>query len=148
MKGHTSLIHLETTHLLCRRIESTSGASWIGLIATAIWAVATIILVTAAGLKGVLRPLYLLPDWSLLGADPISIATNIVAIIPILATAFTNQMQVHFVVSRGQNRCWCMVDGCRATSGALCSACCQGLPSLSVSGGKVPVQGKKTKALT
>ena len=92
-------------------MESNSGASWLGLIATGLWAVATIILVVAAGLKGRLQPLYLLPDWSLLGPDPFSIATNIIAIVPILATAYTNQMQVHFVVSSllfssvsGQNR--------------------------------------------
>lgn len=73
----------------CRNLTSTAWSSYLGLAAVVIWAVVTVVLVVAAAARGALRPMGLLPDWSLFGSSALEYAAQIFGVIPILATAYT-----------------------------------------------------------
>ena len=64
-----------------------------------IWACVTVVLVVAAAVQGTLQPMGVLPDWALFGSSALEYVAQIFAVVPILATAYTCQMTVMFVVS-------------------------------------------------
>lgn len=72
-------------------------ASSAGIVALAIWALGTVVLVVAGASRGLLQPLSLLPDKQLLGTSSFQRLTNICAIIPVLTTAFNVQTSAPFV---------------------------------------------------
>jgi hypothetical protein len=68
------------------------------MAAVVIWAISTIVLLGAAILKGAVKGTDLLPDTEAFGGGLGSATLQVLGIIPILATAYTCQMTVHFVV--------------------------------------------------
>ena len=83
-------------------MESTAVASWAGMVALAIWAASTALLVVAGAFQGELHSPRLWPDRTLLGNAGWQLATNVCAIIPVLTTAFSVQASAPFVVSHLQ----------------------------------------------
>lgn len=81
-----------------KSLGSAALASWLGVFANGIWAVATLLLLGVAISKGQAKGVPALPDWSAFGKSGWQIFTQISAIIPVIATAFTCQMSVHYVV--------------------------------------------------
>lgn len=81
-----------------KRLSSTALTSWLGLAAVGTWVAVTLVLVGVATAKGVVHPVYLLPDLASFGGGSAEVATQIVAVIPVLATAYTCQMTIHFVM--------------------------------------------------
>jgi len=106
---------------LRRHLTSTAWSSYLGLTAVVVWAAVTVALVAAAGARGALRPMAWAPDWSLFGSSALEIAAQVFAVVPVLATAYTCQMTVMFVVRAPAD-----VDaacGAGAASPALSAAC-------------------------
>ena len=81
-----------------RHLTSTAWSSYLGLAAVVIWACVTLALVGAAAARGELRPMGWAPDWALFGSSALEYAAQVLAVVPILATAYTCQMTVMFVV--------------------------------------------------
>lgn len=80
-----------------KRLKSTALSSWIGMFAVACWSLSTIILVIAAVATGQVQHVHFWPDLALLGPSTWQRVTQVFAVLPILATAYTCQMTVHFV---------------------------------------------------
>lgn len=102
---------------LRRHLTSTAWSSYLGLAAVVIWAAVTLALVGSAAIQGQLQPMGWAPDWALFGSSTLEYAAQVFAVVPILATAYTCQMTVMFVVrSRPANAAcanfltctWCM----------------------------------------
>ena len=78
-----------------------------------IWAAVTLALVGAAAIQGRLRPMGWAPDWALFGSSALEYAAQVFAVVPILATAYTCQMTVMFVVrTRPANASCAVVHAC------------------------------------
>ena len=84
-----------------RHLTSTAWSSYLGLAAVVIWAAVTLALVAAAAARGALAPMGWAPDWALFGGSALESAAQVFAVVPILATAYTCQMTVMFVVRIG-----------------------------------------------
>ena len=82
--------------------------SWIGLVAVGVWAAVTLALAAVAAAHGKAHRLHWLPDMDAFSGGGAQVATQIVAVIPILATAYTCQVG-----------CWTSRQ-----AGALREACC------------------------
>lgn len=77
-----------------KRLASTAITSWLGLAAVSVWVAVTLVLVGVAVAQGVAHPVYWLPDWGAFSGGAAEVATQIVAVIPVLATAYTCQVCV------------------------------------------------------
>jgi amino acid permease len=81
-----------------KRLASTAITSWIGLVSVGTWAVVTLGLAVAAAVQGKASMPRLLPDFEAFSGGAAQVATQLVAVIPILATAYTCQMTVHHIM--------------------------------------------------
>lgn len=80
-------------------MESSAATSWIGMGALFVWAAGTLVLLVAAAVRGQIKGTRLLPDPELLGGSGLRMLASIVAVIPVLTTAFSCQAAAPFVVS-------------------------------------------------
>lgn len=83
-----------------RHITSAAATSYIGLAAVVVWAVSSVILLVAALVRGLEKGTSLFPDASAYAGGPSAAVLQVLGIVPILSTAYTCQMTVHFVVRR------------------------------------------------
>ncbi|PSC68607.1 Extracellular basic protease [Micractinium conductrix] len=81
-----------------KRLASTKVTSWLGLAAVTLWVCLTLALVGAAAAHGLAHPLRWLPDLAAFEGGAVQVATQLVAVIPVLATAYTCQMTIHFIM--------------------------------------------------
>lgn len=81
-----------------KNLSSTAVTSWLGLFSVGAWAVVTAVVAVVAEVKGEAHHMSWEPDWDALGDSAPKIATQMLAVIPILATAYTCQMTIHFVM--------------------------------------------------
>lgn len=63
-----------------------------------VWCAITIALAAAAVLQGAAHALPMLPDVAALGSSWLEVGNELAAIIPIIGTAYTCQMTMHFVM--------------------------------------------------
>ena len=96
---------LRRQEFLRRHLTSTAWSSYLGLAAVVIWAAVTLALVASAAIQGQLRPMGWAPDWALFGSSALEYAAQVFAVVPILATAYTCQMTVMFVVRSRPRQC-------------------------------------------
>lgn len=82
-----------------RRLSSSKTTSIIGMVAVAIWALVTIMLSVLAVAHGDGYPMSWWPDVAALDASTLSgQAVKVLATLPVIATAYTCQMTVYFVM--------------------------------------------------
>eukprot|EP00884_Botryococcus_braunii_P001815 jgi/Botrbrau1/11634/Bobra.0209s0024.1 len=82
-----------------KHITSAAATSYIGLSAVVVWALSTIVLLLAALAQGAEKGTSFFPDVSAYGGGLGSAALQVLGIVPILSTAYTCQMAVHFVAA-------------------------------------------------
>lgn len=81
-----------------RRLSATAVTSSLGIASCCVWAFSTLVVAVVAAAKGRAHPIPVMPDLERLGRSAPEIATQIAAVIPILATAYTCQMTVHHIM--------------------------------------------------
>ncbi|KAL4444692.1 hypothetical protein ABPG77_002509 [Micractinium sp. CCAP 211/92] len=81
-----------------KRLSSTALTSWLGLAAVTVWVGVTVTLVIVALAKGMAHPIQWLPDLEAFSGGRAQVAVQIVGVIPVLATAYTCQMTIHFII--------------------------------------------------
>ncbi|KAI3424945.1 hypothetical protein D9Q98_008327 [Chlorella vulgaris] len=81
-----------------KRLSSTVVTSWIGMVAVGTWVAVTLVLVAAALAKGQAHAIHWLPDPGAFSGGAAEVATRIVAVLPVLATAYTCQMTIHHIL--------------------------------------------------
>jgi len=75
-----------------KRLASTAVTSWLGLAAVGVWVAITLALVGIAVATGQAHAVHWLPDLAAFSGSGAQVATQIVAVIPVLATAYTCQV--------------------------------------------------------
>lgn len=81
-----------------KRLSSTALTSWLGLAAVSVWVAVTLVLVAIAAATGAAHPIQWLPNLEAFSGGRAEVAVQIVGVIPVLATAYTCQMTIHFII--------------------------------------------------
>ncbi|EFN54731.1 hypothetical protein CHLNCDRAFT_135437 [Chlorella variabilis] len=81
-----------------KRLSSTVITSWIGMVAVGTWVVVTAALVGAAAVQGKAFTVFWLPDPDAFSGGMLQEVTQIVAVLPVLGTAYTCQMTIHHIM--------------------------------------------------
>ncbi len=108
---HPPTFHPPTLPHPPTQLQSTAWSSWVGMTGIAVWCTITMLLTLAALIQGHAFPLPVLPDVGQLGRSWWEVGNELAAIIPIIGTAYTCQMTMHFVMT-GVCACvmwWCCV---------------------------------------
>lgn len=97
------------------QLQSTAWSSWLGMAGIAVWCTITILLSLAALVQGRAFAWPLLPDVAKLGSGWLQVGNELAAIIPIIGTAYTCQMTMHFVMKGARRGVRMTVVMCQGT---------------------------------